>query len=159
MSFCSSTFLLCLVPRHCLINSAVDKAVDGFAVRCGKVLNDGFLALGHTNIYFWFTLSAEVMRFAEIVHPLENDFVASCFQYFHNVAQCFCGDLRISMAQVAATRPCNPNLRCICRGSAFRDVDVYRLQRIILICPKVHPVPTNLKNLRHGQNRLPERTA
>ena len=128
-------------------------------MRRGKVLNNGFLALGHTNIYFWFTLSAEVMCFAKIVQPLANDFVASCFQYFHDIAQCLCRDLRIVVAQIAAAGLCNPDLCRIGRGRALRDVDVYRLKRIILIRPEVHPVSADLKNLRHGQARLPAQTA
>ena len=57
----------------------------------------------------------------------------------------------IIVGQQALAGSCDPDLAGIGAGDTFGYMDMNRFKRFILICPKVDPVWTHSKDLRHSR--------
>jgi hypothetical protein len=97
------------------------------------------------------SLSAVVVRIAKESDPLLHYLCAPRFNNPQDITQYRLWDLRMVIAQKTFPCLCNPNLSAVGCRFALRDVDVYRLQRLIFIGPEIYPVGTDLKDLRHGR--------
>ena len=74
------------------------------------------------------------------------------FDDAHDVSQNTLRDLGGVVAEQALSCLGDPDLCPVCRGSSLCHMDVYRLQRHIFVGPKIHPIWSDLKDLRHVQS-------
>ena len=92
-----------------------------------------------------------MVDFSKEALPFFNDFFTARFNDCHNIPQCPGRNLRIVITQQAFSRARNPDFRGISTGRSLRNMDVNRFQQVALVRPELHPIRTNLKNLRHCQ--------
>ena len=70
---------------------------------------------------------------AEVGRPFLNDFIASCFDDAHNIAQNLRGDFRAVVAKVTFARTGDPDFCRAGGGDAARDVYMYGFQRFVFV--------------------------
>lgn len=93
--------------------------------------------------------SAIKFDLAEEVDPFLNDLSAPRLDDVHYIAQDSLRYLRIVVLRDTASGFCYPNLCCASARRSLGDVNVDWFKRVIFVCPEIHPIRANLKNLRH----------
>ena len=101
--------------------------------------------------------SAEKAGLAKESGPLFDYFTAPGLDDPQDIPKNAIRYLGIVVAQQTLPGFRDPDLRGIGRRRTLCDMDVNRLQRVIFICPEVHPLGPNLKNLRHARSLRPLR--
>ena len=96
-------------------------------------------------------LSAVEVNFAEEILPLHDNFRCTRFDDRHDIAEYARRNFRVIIAEQASSRLGDPDFCRVSSGTSFGNMDMNRLQRVILVRPEINPVRTDLKNLRHRQ--------
>ena len=93
--------------------------------------------------------SAKVFDLAEVGEPFADDVAAVGLNDPQKITQNRGGDHRVVVAEEGFSAAGDLHLCPVCCGPALRNVDMDRLQEVVLIGPEVDDVGPDPKNLRH----------